>query len=45
METTYNSMEIMRAMADFGNPNSVTDAWSWSFCARTAVIDIFKCEN
>ena len=25
METTYNSMEVMRAMVDFGNPNSVTD--------------------
>ena len=41
METAYNSMEVMRAMADFGNPNSVTDAGVGALCARTAVIGAF----
>ena len=30
-------MEVMKAMADFGNPNSVTDAGVGALCARTAV--------
>lgn len=37
LETAYNSMEVMKAMADFGNPNSVTDAGVGALCARTAV--------
>lgn len=41
METAYNSMEVMHAMADFGNPNSVTDAGVGALCARTAVIGAF----
>ena len=41
METAYNSMELMKAMADFGNPNSVTDAGVGALCARTAVIGAF----
>ena len=41
METAYNSMEVMRAMVDFGNPNSVTDAGVGALCARTAVIGAF----
>ncbi|MEE2699774.1 MAG: glutamate formimidoyltransferase [Bacteroidota bacterium] len=41
METAYNSMEVMKAMADFGNPNSVTDAGVGTLCARTAVIGAF----
>ena len=41
MQTAYNSMEVMRAMADFGNPNSVTDAGVGALCARTAVIGAF----
>jgi len=41
METAYNSMEVMKAMADFGNPNSVTDAGVGALCARTAVIGAF----
>ena len=41
METAYNSMEVMQAMADFGNPNSVTDAGVGALCARTAVIGAF----
>lgn len=41
METAFNSMEVMEAMADFGNPNSVTDAGVGALCARTAVIGAF----
>ncbi len=41
METAYNSMEVMKAMADFGNPNSVTDAGVGALCARTAVMGAF----
>lgn len=37
LETAYNSMEVMMAMADIGNPNSVTDAGVGALCARTAV--------
>ena len=41
METAYSSMEVMKVMADFGNPNSVTDAGVGALCARTAVIGAF----
>ena len=41
MEIAYESMEVMKAMAEFGNPNSVTDAGVGSLCARTAVIGAF----
>jgi len=41
METAYASMEVMKAMAEFGNPNSVTDAGVGALCARTAVIGAF----
>ena len=41
METAYNSMEVMKAMADIGNPNSVTDAGVGALCARTAVMGAF----
>jgi len=41
METAYNSMELMKAMAEIGNPNSVTDAGVGALCARTAVIGAF----
>ena len=41
METAYNSMEVMKAMAEFGNPNSVTDAGVGALCARTAVMGAF----
>ncbi len=37
MQTAYASMEVMKAMADFGNPNSVTDAGVGALCARAAV--------
>lgn len=41
METSYKSMEIMKVMAEIGNPNSVTDAGVGALCARTAVIGAF----
>lgn len=37
LETCYNSMEVMKAMAETGNPNSVTDAGVGALCARAAV--------
>ena len=37
LETAYKSMEVMKAMADIGNPNSITDAGVGALCARTAV--------
>lgn len=37
MKKSYESMEIMKAMAEFGNPNSVSDAGVGALCARTAV--------
>ena len=53
METAFASMEVMKAMAEFGNPNSITDAGVGALCARTAVIGAFlnvkincgDCEN
>ena len=41
MEISYESMQVMRAMAENGNPNSVTDAAVGALCARTAVIGAF----
>ncbi len=41
METAYKSMEVNKAMAEFGNPNSVTDAGVGALCARTAVMGAF----
>ncbi len=38
MERAYESMEIMKAMVDIGNPNSITDGAVGALCARTAVI-------
>ncbi len=37
-ERALESMDIMAAMADYGNPNSVTDAGVGALCARTAVL-------
>ena len=37
LETAFKSMEVMQAMADIGNPNSVTDAGVGALCARTAI--------
>ncbi len=41
MEKAYESMEIIKAMAETGNPNSVTDAGVGALCARSAVIGAF----
>ena len=37
LETAFNSMEVVRAMAEIGNPNSVSDAGVGALCALTAV--------
>lgn len=41
METAYQSMEVMKAMAQIGNPNSITDAAVGALCATTAVRGAF----
>ena len=41
MEISYESMQVMKAMAEIGNPNSVTDAGVGALCARTAVLGAF----
>ncbi|MFN9799079.1 MAG: cyclodeaminase/cyclohydrolase family protein, partial [Bacteroidota bacterium] len=37
-ELSLQSMEVMRAMVEQGNPNSITDAGVGALCARTAVL-------
>jgi glutamate formiminotransferase/formiminotetrahydrofolate cyclodeaminase len=37
METAYHSFGVIRAMAEEGNPNSVSDAGVGALCARSAV--------
>jgi glutamate formiminotransferase/formiminotetrahydrofolate cyclodeaminase len=37
MQLSCESMEVMKAMAEIGNPNSVSDAGVGALCARTAV--------
>ena len=41
MEASLQSMEIIKAMAVSGNPNSVTDAGVGALCARSAVMGAF----
>lgn len=41
MQTSYDSMEVIKAMVELGNPNSVTDAGVGALCARSAVIGAF----
>ncbi|NVK51415.1 MAG: glutamate formimidoyltransferase [Flavobacteriaceae bacterium] len=41
METAYNSMEVMLAMAKEGLQNSLSDAGVGALCARTAVIGAY----
>ena len=41
MKTAYQSMEVIKAMAETGNPNSITDAGVAALCARTAVLGAF----
>lgn len=37
-EVCLKSMEVMDAMAQFGNPNSITDSGVGAMCARTGVL-------
>ena len=41
MENAYGSMEVIKAMAETGNPNSISDAGVGALCARSAVIGAF----
>lgn len=41
MQSTYESMSVIKAMAEFGNPNSVSDAGVGALCARSAVMGAF----
>jgi len=41
MEASYASLEIIKAMAEIGNPNSVSDAGVGALCARSAVMGAF----
>ena len=41
MEKAFDSMEVIKAMADIGNPNSVSDSGVGALCARSAVIGAF----
>ena len=38
MNTCFASFEVIRAMAEHGNPNSVSDAGVGALCARTGVL-------
>ena len=37
MQLSYDSMDVIEAMAETGNPNSVTDAGVGALCAATSV--------
>ncbi len=41
MELCFESMSVMKAMAEFGNPNSVTDAGVGALAARSGVYGAF----
>jgi len=41
MNAAYESMEVIKAMAETGNPNSVSDAGVGALCARSAVMGAF----
>lgn len=41
MEVAFRSMEVIKAMAEIGNPNSVSDAGVGALCARTAVMGAY----
>jgi glutamate formiminotransferase/formiminotetrahydrofolate cyclodeaminase len=41
MNVAFESMEIIKAMALIGNPNSVSDAGVGALCARTAVMGAY----
>jgi len=41
MQAAYKSMEVIKAMAETGNPNSVSDAGVGALCARSAVMGAY----
>ena len=41
MELAFASMDLIRAMAETGNPNSVSDAGVGALCARTGVLGAY----
>src|SRR6201987_6049870 len=41
MQAAYGSMDVIKAMAEIGNPNSVSDAGVGALCARAAVMGAF----
>jgi len=41
MQLSFESLTIIKAMADIGNPNSVSDAGVGALCARSAVMGAF----
>ena len=41
MQAAHGSLEVIRAMAETGNPNSVSDAGVGALCARSAVMGAF----
>lgn len=41
MQAAYDSMAVIKAMAEIGNPNSVSDAGVGALCARSAVMGAF----
>jgi glutamate formiminotransferase / formiminotetrahydrofolate cyclodeaminase len=38
MEVSLHSMQVLKAMAEEGNPNSVSDAGAGALCARSAIL-------
>jgi len=41
MESSFESFEIIKAMAEHGNPNSVSDAGVGALCVRSAIMGAF----
>ena len=41
MKAAYCSLSVIKAMAETGNPNSISDAGVAALCARSAVIGAF----
>ena len=41
MQSACSSLEVIRAMAETGNPNSISDAGVGALCARSAVMGAF----
>lgn len=41
MQLSYESMTVIKTMAEIGNPNSVSDAGVGALCARSAVMGAF----